>query len=50
MAEVFELAHELGHEGHFNLCNESQNIFDTEVSTYFVESPSSILLSLALLV
>ncbi|MBK5242844.1 oligoendopeptidase F [Clostridium sp.] len=41
MAEVFVLAHELGHAGHFNLCNESQNIFDTEVSTYFVEAPST---------
>lgn len=41
MAEVFVLAHELGHAGHFNLCNESQNIFDTEVSKYFVEAPST---------
>ncbi|MBU3146108.1 oligoendopeptidase F [Clostridium sp. CF012] len=41
MAEVFVLAHELGHAGHFNLCNKSQNIFDTEVSTYFVEAPST---------
>jgi oligoendopeptidase F len=41
MAEVFVLAHELGHAGHFNLCNHSQNIFDTEVSTYFVEAPST---------
>jgi oligoendopeptidase F len=41
MAEVFVLAHELGHAGHFGLCNESQNIFDTEVSTYFVEAPST---------
>ena len=41
MAEVFTLAHELGHAGHFELCNKSQNIFDTEVSTYFVESPST---------
>jgi oligoendopeptidase F len=41
MAEVFVLAHELGHAGHFNLCNQSQNIFDTEVSTYFVEAPST---------
>ena len=41
MAEVFVLAHELGHAGHFNFCNESQNIFDTEVSTYFVEAPST---------
>jgi oligoendopeptidase F len=41
MAEVFTLAHELGHAGHFKLCNESQNIFDTDVSTYFVEAPST---------
>ncbi|MGH4137923.1 oligoendopeptidase F [Clostridium sp.] len=41
MAEVFTLAHELGHAGHFELCNKSQNIFDTEVSTYFVEAPST---------
>lgn len=41
MSEVFVLAHELGHAGHFNFCNESQNIFDTDVSTYFVEAPST---------
>lgn len=41
MSEVFTLAHELGHAGHFKLCNESQNIFDTGVSMYFVESPST---------
>lgn len=41
MAEVFTLAHELGHAGHFRLCNNNQSIFDTEVSTYFVESPST---------
>ncbi|MEK6265805.1 MAG: oligoendopeptidase F [Clostridium sp.] len=41
MAEVFVLAHELGHAGHFNSCNESQNIFDTEISKYFVEAPST---------
>jgi oligoendopeptidase F len=41
MSEVFTLAHELGHAGHFQLCNKSQNIFDTEVSTYFVEAPST---------
>ena len=41
MAEVFTLAHELGHAGHFRLCNENQNIFDTDVSTYFVEAPST---------
>lgn len=41
MAEVFVLAHELGHAGHFKLCNEKQNIFDVDVSTYFVEAPST---------
>ena len=41
MADIFVLAHELGHAGHFSFCNESQNIFDTDVSTYFVEAPST---------
>lgn len=41
MKEVFVLAHELGHAAHFYLCNQRQNIFDTGVSTYFVESPST---------
>lgn len=41
MAEVFVLAHELGHAGHFRLCNKNQNIFDVDVSTYFVEAPST---------
>lgn len=41
MADVFTLAHELGHAGHFKACNEAQSIFDTEVSTYFVEAPST---------
>ena len=41
MADVFTLAHELGHAGHFRACNRAQSIFDTEVSTYFVEAPST---------
>ena len=41
MADVFTLAHELGHAGHFKSCNSSQSIFDTQVSTYFVEAPST---------
>ncbi|MDS0528068.1 oligoendopeptidase F [Clostridium sp. SHJSY1] len=41
MREVFTLAHELGHTGHFYLCNNSQNIFGVDVSLYFVESPST---------
>lgn len=42
MSDVFTLAHELGHAGHFKTCNKVQSIFDTEVSTYFVEAPSTI--------
>lgn len=41
MSDVFTLAHELGHAGHFKSCNSSQSIFDTDVSTYFVEAPST---------
>ncbi len=41
MSDVFTLAHELGHAGHFRLCNEAQCIFDTAVSGYFVEAPST---------
>lgn len=41
MREVFVLAHELGHAGHFNLCHQDQNIFDTRPSMYFIEAPST---------
>ena len=41
MADVFTLAHELGHAGHFKACHSSQPIFATDVSTYFVEAPST---------
>ena len=41
MSDVFTLAHELGHAGHFKACNSAQSIFDTYVSTYFVEAPST---------
>ncbi len=41
MSDMFTLAHELGHAGHFKLCNEAQCIFDTNVATYFVEAPST---------
>lgn len=42
MSDVFTLAHELGHAGHFKLCNAAQSVFDAEeVSTYFVEAPST---------
>ena len=41
MREVFVLAHEVGHAGHFYLAGQSQNIFDTRASTYFIEAPST---------
>lgn len=41
MSDVFTLAHELGHAGHFKACNSKQSIFDVEVSNYFVEAPST---------
>ncbi|WBW96199.1 oligoendopeptidase F [Oceanirhabdus sp. W0125-5] len=41
MREVFVLAHELGHAGHFHLCGQTQNIFDTRPSLYFIEAPST---------
>ena len=41
MSDVFTLAHELGHAGHFKACNAAQSVFGTNVSTYFVEAPST---------
>lgn len=41
MKEVFVLAHELGHAGHFYLAQKEQNIFDQSISRYTVESPST---------
>lgn len=41
MSDVFTLAHELGHAGHFKTCNSTQSVFDTNVSTYLVEAPST---------
>lgn len=41
MTEVFVLAHELGHAGHFDLAQKHQNIFNSESSLYFVEAPST---------
>lgn len=42
MEEVFVLAHELGHAGHFYNANENQNLFNTRASMYFIEAPSTI--------
>lgn len=41
MREVFVLAHELGHAGHFYLAQKHQNIFNTRPSQYFIEAPST---------
>ncbi|GGA26608.1 oligoendopeptidase F [Psychrobacillus lasiicapitis] len=41
MNEVFVLAHELGHAGHFYHANKEQSIFDARPSLYFIEAPST---------
>lgn len=41
MDEVFTLAHELGHAGHFNLAMQNQNYFNSDCSMYQVEAPST---------
>jgi oligoendopeptidase F len=42
MSDVFTLAHELGHAGHFCSCQQHQSYFDNECSQYVVEAPSTI--------
>lgn len=42
MRGTFTLAHELGHAGHFQLAHQNQAILNTQVSTYFVEAPSTL--------
>ncbi len=41
MEDVFVLAHELGHAGHFYHANAEQNIFNARTSMYFIEAPST---------
>ncbi|AMC93520.1 oligoendopeptidase F [Erysipelothrix larvae] len=41
MNEVFVLAHELGHAGHFYLSGEAQTIINTRPSLYIIEAPST---------
>lgn len=41
MSDVFTLAHEMGHAGHYELANSHQSIFDANVSIYFEEAPST---------
>ncbi|MGE7979284.1 oligoendopeptidase F [Psychrobacillus sp. NPDC093200] len=41
MNEVFVLAHELGHAGHFYFAHQEQNLFNSRPSLYFIEAPST---------
>ena len=41
MSDCLTICHELGHAGHFAHCNSTQSIADTNVSSYLVESPST---------
>ncbi len=41
MREVFVLAHELGHAGHFYLAQKNQSIYNARPSQYFIEAPST---------
>ncbi len=41
MREVFVLAHEVGHAGHFYNAGKSQAVYGTRASTYFIEAPST---------
>lgn len=41
MNEVFVLAHELGHAGHFYNANREQNVLNARPSLYFIEAPST---------
>ena len=41
MEDVFVLAHELGHAGHFYNANREQNVFNARPSMYFIEAPST---------
>ncbi len=41
MREVFVLAHELGHAGHFSNAQKHQNVFNARASLYFIEAPST---------
>ncbi|MDO5716520.1 MAG: oligoendopeptidase F [Tissierellia bacterium] len=41
MNEVFVLAHELGHGGHFTMAYENNSILNGDVSLYLVECPST---------
>ncbi len=41
MSDVFTMAHELGHAGHFRACSNAQSALDCNTAMYFTESPST---------
>jgi len=41
MSDVCTIAHELGHAGHFRNASLNQSNYDNDISTYFVEAPST---------
>lgn len=41
MSDVFTMAHELGHAGHFRACSNAQVPSDCNPAGYFVEAPST---------
>lgn len=41
MEDVFVLAHELGHAGHFYNAHRAQSLFNSRPSLYFIEAPST---------
>ncbi len=41
MSDVFTVAHELGHAGQYRLSDANQSIYDTNMSGYMVEAPST---------
>lgn len=41
MSDVISLSHELGHAGHFRLCNNAQSVYGLRSSSYFIEAPST---------
>ena len=41
MEDVFVLAHELGHAGHFYNAHKHQGVFNARPSLYFIEAPST---------
>lgn len=41
MSDVYTLIHEIGHSGQFIFSDNNQSIYNTHMSTYYVEAPST---------